>query len=575
MKIFISYHQLSQVLKSEILTPIIVGAESFKKDTNKLKDFIYDNIGENISSKNDRYCELTAQYWAWKNVKEDYIGFLHYRRHFDFSGIVKDENLYGLEEYDSIDLNYVLNYGLVDSSIKKVVEDHDVVLPNAWDVRNVGSKNNYDHYAKEEKLFISHLDTVINIIHQKYPEFSASANEYLQSPFGYYTNMFVMKWEIFDDYCNFLFSILSEAESQINTENLNFQQKRVFGYLSEWLFGIYITHLKKNSCVTFIELPRTFIRNPQKKKTQFPICYCADSNYFYPLSVSITSVIKNAKDPSKLIFYIVDGGLKSKEKKDLEEFIKKNGSFVSFTHFNSKLINSLSSTVEKTHLSLSAYLRIFIPQLLPSQVSEALYLDCDTIVNVPLDDKIQEEKLFKKPINAVQDILHISNEKRLGLQKYINSGVLFLKCELLRERINVEKINNVLINQKDKLKYHDQDAINLAYEDQIELIDKRWNAQTSSYPGCEEQNIIGKCAFILHFISNRKPWIEGSNSPFQKHFDFYADLSPFGRLPLRRRKFSIKATKTYQLLSLLAYRTLPREGLAFRSLRKIKQLLLD
>lgn len=46
---------------------------------------LLDNQGENISFKNKKYCELTTQYWAWKNQSADYYGFCHYRRYFSFS----------------------------------------------------------------------------------------------------------------------------------------------------------------------------------------------------------------------------------------------------------------------------------------------------------------------------------------------------------------------------------------------------------------------------------------------------------------------------------------------------------
>ena len=83
VKILIACHKPSPIPKAEVLFPVLVG----KKGADIQMDIQGDDEGENISDKNYCYCELTALYWAWKNLKDvDVIGLCHYRRYFDFHG---------------------------------------------------------------------------------------------------------------------------------------------------------------------------------------------------------------------------------------------------------------------------------------------------------------------------------------------------------------------------------------------------------------------------------------------------------------------------------------------------------
>ena len=77
IKILVATHKKYRMPEDNIYLPIQVGAEGKQSF-----GFQRDDAGENISSANPRMCELTAVYWAWKNLNADYIGLVHYRRHF-------------------------------------------------------------------------------------------------------------------------------------------------------------------------------------------------------------------------------------------------------------------------------------------------------------------------------------------------------------------------------------------------------------------------------------------------------------------------------------------------------------
>ena len=53
-------------------------------------------------------------------------------------------------------------------------------------------------------------------------------------------NMFVMKKALFDEYCQWLFSIEFALEKKIDVSKYDSYNSRVFGFLSERLFNVWL-----------------------------------------------------------------------------------------------------------------------------------------------------------------------------------------------------------------------------------------------------------------------------------------------------------------------------------------------
>ena len=95
VKIIIATHKKYQMPKDDMYLPLHVGAEGKLDENGNDLDLGYtkDNSGDNISNLNSSFCELTGLYWAWKNIDADYIGLVHYRRHFSLKKKAGFENV--------------------------------------------------------------------------------------------------------------------------------------------------------------------------------------------------------------------------------------------------------------------------------------------------------------------------------------------------------------------------------------------------------------------------------------------------------------------------------------------------
>jgi len=190
-----------------------------------------DNTGENIAHKNSSYCELTALYWIWKNTQDRATGLCHYRRLF---------------MYEELGNNDILPFAV----LKELLKEYDIVLPPVY-------QNNltvYEHYIRDH--IKSDIDNVGKIIADVYPNYKDSFNHIMNGNNQYGFNIFASNRELMDEYCIWVFDVLQKLESITDISKYDDYQKRIFGFMSERLFTVWIYQNK----LSIKELP---IKNPE------------------------------------------------------------------------------------------------------------------------------------------------------------------------------------------------------------------------------------------------------------------------------------------------------------------------
>lgn len=220
IKILVATHKKYNMPKESMYLPIHVGCEGKEE-----LGYTGDNTGDNISLKNPNYCELTALYWAWKNLQCEYIGLCHYRRYFTMQNLVKRK----------MKIDNKLDLILTKNQVEELLSKHDVILPQK---RNYYIETIETHYKNAHH--IEDLKKVEEIIEIDYPEYVDSFKSVMNGKTLHLYNMFIMKKYDFDNYCEWLFNILFELEKRVDISNYNNYQKRIYGFLSERLFNVWV-----------------------------------------------------------------------------------------------------------------------------------------------------------------------------------------------------------------------------------------------------------------------------------------------------------------------------------------------
>ena len=540
IKIFISCHKDCYVPEHPFLLPIQVGSALAEK---KLSGMLHDDTGDNISAKNKMYCELTAQYWAWKNdFDADYYGFWHYRRYMNFSDTQLDHNPFEDVVLDYLDDAALATLQLDEAHMRQKICQYDVIATTPVNLKKLNPclKSNRHQYELTPYQYAEDLDVMLDIIQEKYPAYYDIAQYYLnKSPVGYYCNMFIMKKELFLQYSEWLFTILAEHEKRRDYTNYDVTGYRVSGYLGERLFAIWYLHLKQMGTYKTCDLQRTLFQNVERETELLPAfpqnnvaIALAANDYFVPyLAVTIASIVKNSTLQNNYDIIVLSEFISEANQKLLLQLITKYKNISLRFVSPKKRIDNFSPYLHGHFGHIETYYRLILPDIL-SQYQKVLYLDSDMVVCADV------AQLFNENVDGVllaachdADTAGLYNgwqkerksysDKILGLQspyQYFQAGTILFNLDEFRKAFKTKDLLDFASGKKWLLQ--DQDVLNKLCEGRVKYVDMAWNVMVD-YNGIRITQIIAlapqwlnkmymearKAPKIIHYAGPQKPWL--------------------------------------------------------------------
>lgn len=215
IKIFIMTHKPFTPPQDPMYAPFHVGRANAAD-----LGFPGDDTGDSISSLNAYFCELTGMYWLWKNYQDsDYIGVCHYRR-------------YLINQKGSV---------FTEEQLSQLLSQYDFITTKLLTLPCPYQQGFSEHHH------IKDLMTTGNVLKDRHPNYYDTFQRLIQGPNTYFGNILITSKKNYDAYCAWLFDILFEVQKHTDFTGYNSYQKRLFGFLSEFLQTVWIQYHQLNT----------------------------------------------------------------------------------------------------------------------------------------------------------------------------------------------------------------------------------------------------------------------------------------------------------------------------------------
>ncbi len=286
------------------------------------------------------------------------------------------------------------------------------------------------------------------------------------------------------------------------------------------------------------------------------ILLSSDDNYARHMGVTIYSLLLHNAMVSDFRIFVVDNNISTKNIAKLQQIIS------GFPNAEMILI-PFKKWADSLHLnmswpiSLSSYARLFVGEMLPSDIDRVLYMDSDMLV---LDDisELMSADLGDNILGAVQDQVSRKSKVTVGLHSsdnYFNAGLLLIDLRRWREFGIGKKCLKFIEDHDGQVIHHDQGVLNGLLFNQWLRLPLKYNVMTvhyihsyiklknyfhdsSSFYDVSEVEKAKSNPVILHYTPSftSHPWEENCKHPLRYLYEVVQNMTPWAGYPLEKER---------------------------------------
>lgn len=269
----------------------------------------------------------------------------------------------------------------------------------------------------------------------------------------------------------------------------------------------------------------------------FHIAFCVDNHYFRSMGATIASIIEN--NPGvHFTFHVFVFSVSDEHRDRLQQLDRQANVRTQIHIIDPAIFDKFTHFIEFSYYSLSIFSRLIIPSELQGVTDKVLYLDADILCVGKINELIEMD-ISADIALVVPDAEETTRRRCAALQlkhpRYFNGGVIFINVENWISNNITEESMQALLKFGKKLRFNDQDALNIVLNGRARFIAPKWNYIYDLIHDLDsnitQMRAVDDAVFI-HFAGAVKPWTDWTHHTSRALFVKYHALSPWSDMPL-------------------------------------------